>query len=138
MKNNDCILCKCVSGEILVAKIFEDDNFVAFLDVKPATEGMTLVIPKNHYTSDVFKNDQDLINGLVSVSKKVSDMLRKYFNPERIALLFEGIEIDHLHAKLYPLKAGQNMENMLPPRLGIQDMEDLKILAEDIVNSYNK
>ena len=44
----DCIFCKMVSGEILVEKIYENENFFSILDAKPKIEGHTLVISKKH------------------------------------------------------------------------------------------
>ncbi len=44
---DDCIFCKIVRGEIPSAKVYEDDEVYAFLDLGQVTEGHTLVIPKN-------------------------------------------------------------------------------------------
>ena len=45
---SDCIFCKIVTGEIPCYKIYEDEKYLAFLDIYPWTEGHTLVIPKQH------------------------------------------------------------------------------------------
>ncbi len=45
----DCIFCKIVRGEIPCHKIYEDDGFLAFLDINPQSPGHTQVIPKKHY-----------------------------------------------------------------------------------------
>ena len=45
---SDCIFCKIVAGEIPCYKIYEDEKYLAFLDIFPCTEGHTLVIPKKH------------------------------------------------------------------------------------------
>lgn len=45
----DCIFCKIVSGEIPAAKVYEDTEFLAFLDIHPVSQGHTLVIPKTHF-----------------------------------------------------------------------------------------
>ena len=44
----DCIFCKIVKGEIPSTKIYEDDEFYAFLDIKPINKGHTLIVPKLH------------------------------------------------------------------------------------------
>jgi len=44
----DCIFCKIVKGEIPSAKVYEDDDMLAFLDINPVSPGHTLVIPKHH------------------------------------------------------------------------------------------
>ena len=45
----DCIFCKIVSGKIPCYKVYEDENFLAFLDIRPLNLGHTLVIPKKHF-----------------------------------------------------------------------------------------
>lgn len=46
---DDCIFCKIVIGEIPAQVIFESDNFIVIKDIKPKTDGHSLIIPKNHY-----------------------------------------------------------------------------------------
>lgn len=43
-----CIFCEIVARSIPSYKIYEDEKFLAFLDIFPSTEGHTLVIPKQH------------------------------------------------------------------------------------------
>lgn len=45
----DCIFCKIVRNEIPSAKVYEDHEFLAFLDIHPVNPGHTLVIPKAHF-----------------------------------------------------------------------------------------
>jgi histidine triad (HIT) family protein len=44
----DCIFCKIVAGQIPCTKVYENDAVLAFLDIAPAAEGHTLLIPKHH------------------------------------------------------------------------------------------
>ena len=46
---DNCIFCKIINSEIPCTKIYEDENYLAFLDVEPKSEGHTLLIPKKHY-----------------------------------------------------------------------------------------
>lgn len=47
--DRNCLFCKIIAGEIPCAKIFEDDNTLAFLDINPIAKGHTLVVPKGHF-----------------------------------------------------------------------------------------
>ena len=47
--DQNCIFCKIISGTIPSYKIYEDVNFLAFLDIHPQTPGHAQVIPKNHH-----------------------------------------------------------------------------------------
>ena len=44
----DCIFCKIIEGQIPSAKVYEDEDVYAFLDITQVTPGHTLVIPKTH------------------------------------------------------------------------------------------
>ena len=46
---SDCIFCKIIAGEIPAAKVYEDEQVLAFLDISQVTPGHTLVVPKEHY-----------------------------------------------------------------------------------------
>ncbi|MBX4206570.1 HIT domain-containing protein [Candidatus Parcubacteria bacterium] len=49
MKDPNCIFCKIASGEIPAHKVYEDGDFVAFLDINPRASGHVQVIPKEHH-----------------------------------------------------------------------------------------
>lgn len=44
-----CIFCEIIDGNIPSKKVYEDDNFLAILDLSQTTYGHTLVMPKKHY-----------------------------------------------------------------------------------------
>jgi diadenosine tetraphosphate (Ap4A) HIT family hydrolase len=92
-----------VSGEMNSWKIWEDDNYLAFLTPFANTPGATVVIPKNNPGDYVFALDDDAVSGLVLAAKKVANVLEKAFDTKRVALVFEGTGVAHVHAKLYPL-----------------------------------
>jgi len=101
--NEDCIFCKIANGKIPSVKIWEDNSFIAILDIKPNTEGMTLIIPKKHYGSDIFNMSNKDYNKLMLASKKVAKLLEIGLDVKRVAMVIEGLEINHAHIKLYPL-----------------------------------
>ncbi len=103
MEKDNCIFCKIVSGELESAKIWEDDEFLAILDIMPNTEGMTLVLTKEHYHSDVLDMPEDVYLRFLSASKKVAEILKKGLGVVRVGMVIECMGIDHAHIKLYPL-----------------------------------
>ncbi len=144
----NCIFCKIAKGEFDSAKVWEDENFIAVLDINPNTKGMTLVMPKNHFDSDAFlMPDKDYQNLMMAV-KKVSGILRKGLNVNRVAMVAEGMGVNHVHIKLYPLYGiekdfkeiwakeklfFENYQGYISTQLGPQaDIENLKKLAAEI------
>lgn len=102
-----CLFCKICSGQIPSSKFWENDDFIAILDLFPNTKGASLVISKKHVGSDIFKlklkTDFDVVHAALDAAKQAANMLQKTLKPSRVALVSEGVFIDHLHLKLYPL-----------------------------------
>ena len=116
---NECIFCKIVAGEIPSYKILEDEEFLAFLSIFSNTEGVTVVIPKKHYPSYVFDLPYEVLNKLMSFTKKVAKMIDSNLNDVgRTAVVFEGFGVDHIHAKLFPMHGTANMKEWKPLELG--------------------
>ena len=103
MSEQSCIFCKIVSGEVPSYKIWESDTHIAFLSIYPNTEGVTVVIPKKHFSSYAFQmQDEDLFS-LIKAAKEVALLLDKKLQVGRTAMVFEGLGVNHVHAKLFPL-----------------------------------
>ena len=99
----DCIFCKIISGKTESAKIWENDEFIAVLDIMPNMNGMTLVLSKKHYDSYIFDMPDDAYLKFMDAVKEVSKILEKGLNVKRVAMVMEGMGINHAHIKLYPL-----------------------------------
>ena len=146
MKN--CIFCKIVKEEIDSAKIWEDDEFLAILDINPNTKGVTLILTKQHYDSYAFDIPEDVYQRFMLASKKVARILEKGLNVKRVVMVMEGMGINHVHIKLYPLHGitekfkemwakekvfFEKYEGYISTQLGPQvDISELKKLAEKI------
>jgi diadenosine tetraphosphate (Ap4A) HIT family hydrolase len=145
---HDCIFCKIVKGEIESAKIWEDKNFVAILDANPNTKGMSLLLTKEHYDSYAFDMEDDIYREFMRVAKTVSRILEKGLDVKRVAMVMEGMGINHAHLKFYPLHGIQekfkemwgkeriyfeNYEGYLSTQLGPRaDSVELRKLADEI------
>jgi len=105
---------KIVEGEIPAHKVWEDDRYLAFLTPFASTPGATVVIPKQNPGDYVFTVDDDIVAGLMVACRKVARLLEKAFGLERVALVFEGQEVPHLHAKLYPMHEGRGDRSKFP------------------------
>ena len=146
----DCIFCRIVNGEIDSAKIWEDGEFLAILDVNPNIKGMALVLTKKHYDSYVFDMPEDVYARFMEATKKVAKILEKGLGTKRVAIVMEGMGINHAHIKLYPLygivgkfeeiwakekvffdKYEGYISTQLCPKV---DISQLKELAEEIRN----
>lgn len=92
-----------IDGNIPSWKVWEDDDYLAFLTPFPNTPGLTVVIPKKNIGDNLFDLNDGEVAGLMAAAKKVAKRLEKALNVKRVALVFEGTGVAHVHAKLYPL-----------------------------------
>ena len=96
---NECIFCKIIKGGIPSYKIYEDEHYLAFLDIQPLNPGHTLVIPKKHLR---WVWDSENIGKYMEVAQKIANGQRKAFNTEQIVSLIFGEEVEHAHIWLIP------------------------------------
>lgn len=101
--NEDCLFCKIVKGEIPSWNVFESENHLAFLTPFPNTPGFTVVIPKQHLTSAIFSLEEKEYLALLAAAREVAHLLERGLHCKRVAMIAEGMAIDHAHIKLIPL-----------------------------------
>ena len=114
MTEPNCLFCRIIQGEIPSHQIYEDDNWLAFLDLHPVNLGHALVVPKQH-CRNLFDLPANLTNKLGPVLQKLAgavksgtqaDGLNVIWNNERAA----GQIIFHAHVHLIPRFAGDDFE----------------------------
>ena len=105
----DCIFCKIVAKEIPAHIVYEDADFLAFLDIHPQTPGHVQVIPKKHYrwvwdVPDAGKNADGSFGAYFAVAKKIALVLRQAFGVEMVLSRIVGDEVPHAHIWVFPDK----------------------------------
>ena len=100
---SDTIFDKIVRGDMDAYRVWEDDNYLAFLTPFPGTPGMTVVIPKTNQGDYIFDLTPEQVAGLTRACQTVAKLLEKALGVVRVALVYEGTGVAYVHAKLYPL-----------------------------------
>jgi len=113
-----CIFCKIIAGETPCHKIYEDADFLAFLDIRPLSAGHALVIPKIHHR---FVWDVPNAGAYFEVAKKIALAQKEAFNTDEVFSKIIGEEVPHAHIWVY-----QN------PERSQADPKDFKAHAEAI------
>lgn len=103
---SDCIFCKIINGQLPAAKVFENDDVLAFLDISQVTKGHTLVIPKVH-NENIFDMDPKIAGKLFEAVPAISNAINEEFQPLGMNLLnnngaFAGQAVFHYHLHLIP------------------------------------
>lgn len=105
MTTSDCIFCKIIKREIPSSVIFENDEILAFEDIKPQAPVHILIIPKRHIvkTPDLKDGDTILVGKLLLVARDLAHLKGLDESGYRIVLnsgADAGQEILHLHVHL--------------------------------------
>ncbi len=101
-----CVFCKIAAGEMPAKKIYEDNNFMAFLSIQPANPGHTIVIPKEHFS--VLPQLPDELNAdCLALIKKLAAVIFETVNATGINVLQNngaaaGQKIPHVHFEIIP------------------------------------
>ncbi|OGI66460.1 hypothetical protein A3H53_04605 [Candidatus Nomurabacteria bacterium RIFCSPLOWO2_02_FULL_40_10] len=120
---NDCIFCKIIKGEIPSSKIYEDENFFAFLDINPLNHGHTLLIPKKHLE---WVNDYEPFGEYWETARKLSKTIQKVLNPLVVSYVVYGLGVPHAHIHLIPKFEGDQHPKGLNPEKTIKYKEGEK------------
>ncbi len=96
------LFTRIAKGEIPCHKILEDENYLAFLDVRPINPGHTLVIPKKEIDY-IFDVEDDLLSGLMVFAKKTAKMIKKEISCKKVGMMVAGLEVPHVHIHLIPI-----------------------------------
>lgn len=119
------IFTKIVKGEIPSYKVYEDKNFLAFLDINPLKKGHTLVIPKKE-VDYIFDIDSKEYQNLWNTAKKIALGMKKVIECNRISIVVMGLEVPHAHIHLIPLETMQDID-FSQPKLNISNDEMVQI-----------
>ncbi len=103
---DECVFCKIANGEIESKKIYEDDDFFSFLDIKPVNIGHTLIIPKKHFLS-LFEIPDELLAKMFIATKKLAKAVKSEVKAEGINIGMNngsvaGQLVNHAHIHIIP------------------------------------
>ena len=125
------IFTKIILGEIPSYKIYEDENYYAFLDINPNALGHTLCIPKKE-VDKLFDLDDETYKGLMIFSKKIAEALKKEVDCQRIGISVIGLEVPHVHVHLIPINKMDDMS--FNSKIKLSDDEFVDIMEK--IKSY--
>jgi histidine triad (HIT) family protein len=96
---SDCVFCSIVAGTIPSYKIYEDSQYLAFLDIEPKGVGHTLVIPKKHYP---YVWDMENPGELLDLGKKLAKHYQQVLHTDLVYAHIYGELVPHAHLHLVP------------------------------------
>lgn len=124
----DCIFCKIVHKEIPSHAIFENEKYIAFLDIFPRVRGHALVVPKKHYR---WVYDVPDFGGFWETAKQVGMILQKKLRSTYISYVTIGNEVPHAHIHILP-QSTNGLEGFHFDQVLKMETNDFKQLVKDL------
>jgi histidine triad (HIT) family protein len=126
--SDDCVFCDIIRGSNPHQIVYEDADFLGFLDRYPLNPGHTQVIPKRHYrwVWDMEKSDLGI---LFMRAQRIVKALQVVFETEWIIADTGGISVPHAHVHLVPRFEDDGHGELPDPKIlreiPDQEMEDI-------------
>ena len=108
-----CVFCAIVAGEAPAIRIYEDDDYLAILDIRPFTRGHTLVLPK-HHTVDLTDTPPKTLADMAAIGQRIAQAARSTeladatnigINDGRAAFQ----TVFHIHLHVLPRRSGDKL-----------------------------
>jgi len=107
------IFSKIIKGEIPSYKVAEDNQFYAFLDIRPLAKGHTLVVPKQE-VDYIFDIDDSLLADMIVFSKGLGKAIESVVPCKRMGMTVLGLEVPHAHIHLVPINSVYDIDFKKP------------------------
>lgn len=136
MIDKNCIFCKIVNGEIPCAKVYEDDDVLAFLDISQTTKGHVLVVSKSHY-DNFLKTPKRVMHQVMDVAQRIGQAEISVVGAKGVNILTNinkeaGQSILHFHVHVIPRYIiGDGFQITMKENKDF-DKNNLPILAQEI------
>ncbi|RZU61688.1 HIT family protein [Zhihengliuella halotolerans] len=107
------LFSKIIAGEIPGRFVWSDADVVAFLDVRPQTDGHVLVVPRAE-TDKWTEAEPDLYAKVTAVAQKIGAAQVREFGSARAGTTIMGFEVPHLHVHVWPVNSMRDYDFTSP------------------------
>ncbi len=124
----NCIFCEIVSRRAPGKIVYEDENYVAFLDAFPFSRGHTLVCPKKHGET-IWDMNEEEIGGLFRVASRVSRAVVDAVGADGFRFVQNNGEaanqvVSHVHVHVIPVRMEEKGRFFERKQLSADEMEE--------------
>ena len=127
------IFSRIIAGELPAFKIAENEDYFAFLDIRPMAKGHTLVVPKKEVDYFFDQDEKELMN-FMPFCKRVASAIEKVVQCQRVGVVVYGLEVPHAHVHLIPINSMHDMDFQKPAL--DTPKEDMSAMAEQIAKHF--
>ncbi|MBP6857922.1 MAG: HIT domain-containing protein [Candidatus Pacebacteria bacterium] len=128
---NDTVFGKIIRGEIPATKVYENEKFLAFLDINPVAKGHTLLIPKEKYTW-IHDVPNELLAESFIKAKEIILAMKDGIPCDYVQIGVVGNEVPHFHIHLIPRSLSEEVLQTNRPHMPYRDNKEASLFANKI------
>ena len=129
-----CVFCAIVAGETPAHIVLDDDDFLAFLDVRPLFPGHVLLVPREHHET-LWDLPDDLLGPLNERTRRLAVAVKEATEATGIFTATNNVvsqSVPHLHVHVVPRNRKDGLRGFFWPRTKYASEEEAAEVAERI------
>jgi histidine triad (HIT) family protein len=122
----ECLFCAIAEGRAEASVVWGDDDFVAFLDVRPLFKGHTLLVPRRHVAT-LPDLPAELRDGFLAAAQRLSAAMVEALGAQGSFVAMNNTvsqSVPHLHCHVVPRTKGDGLRGFFWPRTRYDDVAD--------------
>ncbi len=124
--SSPCLFCAIAAGEVDAGIVWSDDDFVAFLDIRPLFKGHTLLVPREHVVT-LPDLPPGLRDGFLAATQRLSTAMLDALGAQGSFVAMNNTvsqSVPHLHCHVVPRTKGDGLRGFFWPRTTYADDAD--------------
>lgn len=140
MRDDSCLFCRIVSGELPATVVYEDKNSIAFLDHRPLFPGHSLLIPREHVET-LGELPASLVEPYFKAAQLLARAIESGLEAEGTFVAMNNRvsqSVPHLHVHVVPRRRKDGLKGFFWPRTKYKDEEEMKLVQSRIADALKK
>ncbi len=140
MRDDNCLFCRIVSGEVAATVIYEDDDSFAFLDHRPLFQGHTLLVPREHVET-LGELPASLVEPYFKAAQLLARAVESGLEAEGTFVAMNNRvsqSVPHLHVHVVPRRRKDGLKGFFWPRTKYQDEDEMKGVQKKIASALKR
>ena len=134
------IFARIVRGEAPAAKVYEDHDTLAFMDVFPQGRGHVLVVHKRSHARNLLDAEPEALRAVIGAVQRIARAVRAALKPDGVFVAqfngeASGQTVFHLHFHVIPRWSGVPLGRHAGG--GMAEQAELAKLAEEIAREIS-
>lgn len=127
-----CLFCQIVAGDVPAHVVLDDDEVMAFLDVRPLFPGHTLVVPRQHHET-LADLPGDLIPPLFGRAQRLARAMEDGLGAAGSFVALNNRvsqSVPHVHVHVVPRTRGDGLRGFFWPRSKYASDEEARAVTD--------